>query len=266
MQGRRADVQQRPVLCRLSVFHALQAFVWSSVSSAQGYWALGYWVLKMPLWTGPKRSFGRGWGSKQVRKPMSTFYRSWDVVHRDSQTRGVQWAWPISLRGLYVSWGQKTRPASILLSRQWKLQRHDSPRQMYWWVQGPEGDSTGLEDRKPGESGWCRSRLTSQRPGQRVSCTLKKAWVLFTVEQEGATGEFWATEVTLAKYISKVPVSWDLPNTIVPTPHTYVLIAVELTLSFNINRVWPKAPSAIRLIFISFFLREVIECLSQKNF
>ena len=43
--------------------------------------------------------------------------------------------------------------------------------------------------------------------------------------------------MTLAKYISKVPVSWDLPNTIVPTPHTYVLIAVELTLSFNINRV-----------------------------
>ena len=150
--------ETHPALCRVQVLHALQASIGPSASSALGYWALVYWVLKTPLWTGPKRSVGKGWESEQVRKPMSTSCRSWDVVYRDSQVRGVQWAWTISLRGLYVSWGQKTRPASILLSRQWKLQRHDSPRQMYWRVQGPEGDSTGLEDREPGESGWHRSR------------------------------------------------------------------------------------------------------------
>lgn len=181
MQGRSADVKQHPVLCRLCVLHSLQAFVWSSVSSAHGYWALIYWVLKMPLWTGLKRPAGRGWESKQAKKPMSTCSRSQEVVYRDSQMRWVPWAWTVSLRGLYVSWGQKTWPAGLLLSRQWKLQRHASPRQRYGRVQGPERDSTGQQGREPGESGWYRSRLTNQRPGQRVLHTLKKAWILYSV-------------------------------------------------------------------------------------
>ena len=175
MQGRSADVKQHPVLCRLCVLHLLQAFVWSSVSSAHGYWALIYWMLKMPLWTGPKRPVGRGWESKQAKKPMSTCSRSQEVVYRDSQMRWVPWAWTVSLRGLYVSWGQKTWPAGLLLSRQWKLQRHDSPRQGYGRVQGPERDSMGQQGRESGESRWYRSRLTNQRPGQRVLHTLKKA-------------------------------------------------------------------------------------------
>lgn len=162
-------------------FTLLQASVRPSASLALGLRGSVYWVLKTPLWTGPKRSVGKGWETEQVRKPMSTSYRSWGVVYRDSQVRGVQWAWTISLQGTLCEL-VGMRPASILLSRRWKLQRRMNPQDRCIGGFRAWGETTrGWRIVNLGRAGGLGSRLTNQRPGQWALHTLEKAWILFTV-------------------------------------------------------------------------------------